>query len=271
MQLSTDTELEVDMPTGSPHSEDRSWFPERPADGSARLFAVPYAGGGASLYRGWAARMPSVAVVPVQLPGRESRITEEAFSRIEPLVASLADAADGMLDEPYALFGHSMGARIAFELARELRRRGQPDPLALVVSGCKAPHIPRVPNPSVVSLPEHLFVQMLRRMNGTPPEVFDDPELLAALLPALRADFTLIDQYEYRDERALTCPIRVFGGTEDSDARESDLLAWQTHTVSSFRLRLLSGGHFVVRTRQREMTSAIAQDLADLLGERHSG
>jgi medium-chain acyl-[acyl-carrier-protein] hydrolase len=269
MQRNLDTEPAPAL-YPSPNSATGSWFPERVADGPVRLLAIPYAGGGASLYRGWAARMPSVAVVPVQLPGRESRITETPFTRIEPLVASLADAVDGMLDAPYVLFGHSMGARIAFELARELRRRGQPDPLALVVSGCKAPHIARVPNPSVASLPEHLFVQMLRRMKGTPPEVFDDPELLAALLPALRADFMLIDQYDYQDERALTCPIRVFGGTEDSDARESDLLAWQSHTMSSFRLRLLPGGHFVVRTRQREMTTAITEDLAALLVERVS-
>ena len=269
MQSSTHDGL-VDARLELPDWATNPWFPDRSEDRPVRLFAVPYAGGGASVYRGWGARMPSIAVIPVQLPGRENRIAETPFDQIEPLVAELADAMTTMLDRPYALFGHSMGARIAFELARELRRRGQADPLALIVSCCKAPHIPRVPNPSVASLPQHLFEKMLRRMNGTPPEVFDDPELLAALLPALRGDFMLIDNYEYRDERALECPISVFGGTQDADAREGDLLAWQSHTVASFQFRHLSGGHFIVRTAQREMTAAISQDLDERL-LRHPG
>lgn len=251
--------------TSSVSTAATDWVPAAgPADEPVRLFALPYAGGGASLYRGWAAALPGVAVSAVHLPGREGRLAETPYDRIDPLVTALADAIDGLLDRPYAVFGHSMGARIAFELTRELRRRHRPGPFALIVSCCKAPHIPRIPKPPVGSLSPALFLQVLRRMNGTPPEILDDPDLLAALLPALRADFTLIDEYDYDDEYALDCPIRAFGGVEDSDAREDDLLAWQSHTTASFRLRMLRGGHFVVRSRQREMLAAIAADLADL-------
>ena len=124
----------------------RSWFAfqaPRP-DARLRLFCLPYAGGGASFYRPWIERLaPDVHVHPVQLPGREARLREHAFERIEPLIASLADVLGAHLDRPFALFGHSMGALIAFELARELRRRQAPVPVRLLVSGHPAPQLPR--------------------------------------------------------------------------------------------------------------------------------
>lgn len=231
------------------------------ADAAVRLFCLSYAGGGASLFRSWPAALPGVDVAPIQLPGHEERMSEPPIADMPPLVTALAAAVCPHLDRPFAVFGHSMGARIAFELTRELRRRDAPLPVRLFVSACKAPHIPRVPTPPVMTLSDRLFTGMLRRMNGTPPEVFDDPELVRAVLPALRADFTLVDTYEYADEPALAVPISVIGGTEDPEAREDDLLAWQAHTTEDFRLRLLAGGHFVVRTRENELTAAVARDL----------
>jgi medium-chain acyl-[acyl-carrier-protein] hydrolase len=242
-------------------------YPAAAPDAPVRLFCLPYAGGGASIYRQWPASLPDVEVATVELPGRETRLAEPAFIAMAPLVAELADAVEPHLDKPYAVFGHSMGARIAFELARELRRRNAPTPLALFVSGCKAPHIPRVPTPSMSAVPDRVFAGMLQQISGTPPEVFDDPELLQFLLPTLRADFTLIDAYEYADERALPCPIRAFGGTADPEVPEDALLGWQAHTSSSFRMRRLPGDHFIVRTRQRELAAAILADLADLAGQ----
>jgi surfactin synthase thioesterase subunit len=244
---------------------DSPWFIRAAAaeqDPPLRLFCLPYAGGGASVYRGWPARLPGVEVLPVELPGRESRLGEQPYSEMAPLVTALTDAIGPELTKPYAIFGHSFGGRIGFELNREIRRRGLAAPLALFVSGCRAPHIDRVPTPKLSELPERMFAGMIRKLSGTPPEVFDDPELLKLLMPALRADFTIVDSYEYTDEPALPWPVHAFGGTEDPDAREDTLLAWQAHTSASFRLRSLPGGHFVVRTRQKEIAEAVGADLA---------
>jgi surfactin synthase thioesterase subunit len=233
---------------------------------AARLFCLPYAGGGASLYRAWPAAMLNLDVVALQLPGREERIDEPAVPSIQPIVEMVTDVIAPLLDRPYAIFGHSMGARIAFELTRELRRRGEPAPAMLFVSACKAPHIPRVPTPPISAMPDRLFINLLRGMSGTPPEVIDDPEFLRTVLPTLRADFAVVDGYDYSDEPALDVPIRAFGGTADGEVREDDLMAWQAHTRADFGLRMLRGGHFIVRTAQRDITRAIAEDLSAAIG-----
>jgi medium-chain acyl-[acyl-carrier-protein] hydrolase len=256
------------MPHTPQTSIDDRWisYPAAAPDAPVRLFCLPYAGGGSSVYRQWPAALPDVEVATVELPGRETRLDEPAIDAMGPLVTVLADAIVPHLDRPYAVFGHSMGARISFELVRELRRRGAPAPVVLFVSACKAPHIPRVPTPAMSSLPDKVFTGMLRQFSGTPPEVFDDPELFTFLLPVLRADFTIIDTYEYADERALPCPIRAFGGISDPEVPEDALLGWQSHTSSSFRMRRIPGDHFIIRSRQRELTEAITADLTKFAG-----
>lgn len=249
------TEVDRWIVSGSPNSDRKS----------VRLFCLSYAGGGASVFRSWADALPALDVVALQLPGRENRIAEPPISDMALLVGPLADAVAAVDDRPFAIFGHSMGARIAFELTRELRRRGRPEPAALFVSACKAPHIPRVPTPPIATIPDRLFLGMLRRMDGTPPELIEDPEFMRSVLPTLRADFAIIDTYDYADEPALGMPIRTFGGTYDQDVREDDLLAWQVHTTADFRSRQLRGGHFIVRDCQAEITRAIAEDVDHLM------
>lgn len=254
------------MPLPVQSSLESPWIatPAPPSDAPVRLLCLSYAGGGASAFRAWPARLPGVEVLPVVLPGRETRMLEPPFNRMQPLVEALADAIAPELDRPYAVFGHSMGARLGFELLRELRRRDERAPLALFASSCKAPHLPRAPQPRFEEMPEKVFVARLQNMNGTPPEVFDNPELLELVLPAIRADFSVVDNYEYADEPALACPIRAFGGTMDTEAREDELLAWQAHTTTSFALRMLSGGHFTITSHEHEITAAVATDLQAL-------
>lgn len=203
-------------------------------------------------------------MLAVQLPGRETRLLEPPFREMGPLTMALTDAVVAELDKPFAIFGHSMGARLGFELARELRRRGMPAPAVLFVSACKAPHLPRTPLPPLEMMPEHIFVARLRSMNGTPPEILENPELLELVLPGIRGDFAVVDGYEYSDEPALDCPIRAFGGTQDTEAREDELLGWQVHTTSSFGLRMLAGGHFVIATERDEITRRIVAELQAL-------
>ena len=227
-----------------------------------RLFCFPYAGGGASLYRTWAKRLASsIEVCPVQLPGRENKLGEQPFTRLQPLVEAIADALFPLLDTPFAFFGHSMGAIISFELARQLRRDRGLEPEHLFVSGHRAPHLPSL-EPPTFELPEPELVEELRRLNGTPQAALEHPELLELMLPVLRADMAVCQTYEYGDEPALRCPITAIGGLEDVDVSRQRLEAWREHTAAAFKLRMLPGDHFFLHSQQFELLRIISREIA---------
>src|ERR1022692_2465163 len=222
------------------------------AAGALRLFCFPHAGGGGAAYRAWAESLPrSVAVVPMRTPRRNT---------MAELVAALCDSIEAHLDEPFAFFGHSMGAVVALELARLLRRRNQPAPRMLVASGARAPqfrrgHVPP-PEPS-----EAQFVEALRRLEGTPREVLDNPNLMQLILPALREDAAIYRNYIYAEEPPLDCPIRAYGGAEDPNVRREHLEGWAVETTAVFAVRVFPGGHFYLRTYRQEFLAALARDL----------
>jgi len=229
-----------------------------------RLFCFPYAGGGASAYRGWASVLPSdVEVCPVQLPGRESRLREPAFDRPELLILALADALQAHLGLPFAFFGHSMGAMLAFELTRELRRRGGPLPLHLFVSGRRAPQVP-AREEDIHDLPEPEFVAKLRELNGTPEEVLQHAELMRLLTPVLRADFAVNETYVFRPEEPLDLGISAFGGLGDAEVTREDIVGWSEHARGVFRLRMLPGDHFFLHSARDLITETVARDLAEI-------
>lgn len=238
-----------------------AWFPDAEASDAAalRLFAFPHAGGGATTFHRWRAALPAgVALWPVRLPGRESRISEVPFDSMEPLVEALGQAIEPFLGGPFAFYGHSLGATIAFELARQLRRRNLPLPRCLFVSGARAPrfrlnHLPP-PEPSDAEL-----LGELRGLGGVPEEALDDPEWRSAMLPALRADSTLYRSYSYREEPPLKCAIRAYGGREDSRITRAHLEAWRDETSGSFAVAMLPGGHFFIHSVQFQ--EALARDL----------
>lgn len=209
-----------------------------------RLFCFPYAGGGASIYRGWAAELPEeIEVCPVQLPGREQRLREKAFTRVEPLIAALADGLAAELDRPFAFFGHSMGALLAFELAHRLRAQQGPEPVHIVASARRAPQLPPDEDKTYL-LPEPEFRAKLREIEGTPEAVLEHEELMELLSPLLRADFELNDTYEPFERPALDCPITALGGLEDPDVTREHVEAWGKVTTGHFRLRMFPGHHF---------------------------
>jgi surfactin synthase thioesterase subunit len=213
-----------------------------------RLFCLPYAGGGASIFRGWAGALgDAIGVCPVQLPGREARYREPAFTRLGPLVEALAGSFGPYLDRPFALFGHSLGALIAFELARRLRREGGPEPAHLIVSGCRAPRVRHTGRP-VHSLSDAAFREELRRLGGTPAELLDNDELMDLVLPTLRADFAVCETYAYAAGRPLDCPISALGGSRDDTVDRGDLEGWRAETTGRFRVRILPGNHFFVQS-----------------------
>jgi medium-chain acyl-[acyl-carrier-protein] hydrolase len=227
-----------------------------------RLFCLPHAGGGASAFRQWAGRMPAgVEVVAVQLPGREGRFAEPAFDGCPPLVAALADGLRPELDRPFALFGHSLGAIVAFELARHLARAGGPTPVHLFVSGSAAPHV-RPPRPPVHDLPEAEFIAELRRRGGTPPAVLEHAELMQLLLPTLRADFSISDTYRCTPG-SFDGPLTAYAGTDDATVRPEHAEAWREVTAGPFAFRAFPGGHFFpYTTAQTALLEDIGRSLA---------
>ncbi|HVT57686.1 MAG TPA: thioesterase domain-containing protein [Thermoanaerobaculia bacterium] len=228
------------------------------------MLCFPYAGGGASAYRGWPGALPAgVEICPVQLPGRESRLREPPFDRLEPLVRTLADVLEPHLELPFVFFGHSLGALVSFELARELRRRGGPMPLHLFASGRRAPQVP-AREEDIHDLPEPEFIARLRELNGTPEEVLQHDELMCLLSPLLRADFAVNETYVHEAAEPLDCGISAFGGLGDEEVTREDLLEWREHTRGAFRLRMLPGDHFFLHSARGHLLEAVTRDLAEL-------
>lgn len=228
-----------------------------------RVFCVPYAGVGPSAYRRWSDAMPrDIEVGAVHLPGREGRLREPAFTRIEPLVDAVAAGLRPYLDRPYALFGHSMGALVAFELARRFREEGWGEPTRLFVSGRRAAHLPPR-HPAIAHLPDSEFIEEIRRRyNGIPDEVLRHSDLLALLLPGLRADLTLIEAHDHRPGHPLECPISAYGGVADAEATQAELVGWREHTRGALSVRMFPGGHFFVQSAHEELVRSVKAELA---------
>ncbi|MBX3328841.1 MAG: thioesterase [Nitrospira sp.] len=234
----------------------------RPVTSGMRLICFPYAGGGASVFRSWADSefLTDVEVCAVQLPGRETRMTEPPVGDVRRLVSMLCEALEPYLDRPFVFFGHSIGALVSFELVRELRRTRGIEPSYLFVSGCPAPHL--TDSERICDLPEDEFLERVGRFNGTPPEVLNHPELMQLMLPALRADFSLRDRYVYREEPPLDCPIIAFGGMSDKHVNGVVLGSWRQHTRERFQLWLFQGDHFFLRSAQGPLLEVLSSALS---------
>ncbi|MDP4501995.1 thioesterase II family protein [Nonomuraea turcica] len=224
------------------------WFSDpSPRPGARRqLFCLPYAGAGASAFRGWAAAAgPQLEVLPVVLPGRESRYTEP----FDVDIAELASAIAARADRPYTIYGHSMGGRLGFEVIRELRKRGERQPLRLCLGGCRPPDILE-PLAELSSVSDEELLGRLAELGGLPAEILTEPELCELILPVLRADFTWLDTYEYEPEPPIEVPIVAFAGAEDHSVTPDDMRGWARHTTAGFDLRVEPGGHFFLHERR---------------------
>jgi medium-chain acyl-[acyl-carrier-protein] hydrolase len=229
-----------------------------------RLFCFPYAGGGAHVYRTWATRMPpSVELCAINLPGRGTRLTEQPYNDAELLVVELARKLGPYLDKPYAFFGHSMGAMVCFELARQLRSEGRPLPVHLFVSGCHAPQLPD-PHP-VLHLSEPEFLDEICELGGIPPELLENKELMDLIMPAIRADFSVVESYSYTEKPPLECPVTVFGGHDDHLMEPYHLEAWRSQTSADFDLKMFPGNHFFIHSSQDTLLQSILQKLQSQL------
>jgi len=238
------------------------WVLPSPARPSAklRLFCFSYAGGGASMFRSWTRSLPAeVEVCAIQLPGRETRMSEPAHRRLGPLVDALAEQVLPLLDRPYAFFGHSMGALVAFELARELRRVAAAGPERLLLAAYRAPHLPN-PNIRIHHLPDEVLKIVLQN-EGTAQSVLQNEELMKVVLPTLRADFELCDTHEHVTDAPFECPVSIFGGVDDIRVRPADLEGWRCQAAGEFSVEMFPGAHFFLHSAHVPLLAAVDRRL----------
>ena len=227
-----------------------------------RLICIPYAGGNGTIFRDWQNHLPAdIEVIGIHPPGRGSRLIEPALERIEPMVEILTQLIEPLTATPYVLFGHSMGAIIAYELARNLRKRGRALPQRLLVSGHRAPHVDKN-RPDMHALPRAEFLVELERLAGTPKEILQNPELLELVLPTLRADFSLIETWRWTKDPPLPVSITGFCGDHDVDVPIDHMRGWDQHATGTYELHILPGDHFFIHSAQEQLLSLLADLLA---------
>lgn len=250
------------MTTASSRRDTRAWLPLGEPDVSGpRLFCYPNAGAGAGAFASWRALAPDgVQLCPLQPPGRAERYQEQPHRRLDSLLDDLMTCLDGQFDGVYALYGHSLGALVVYELTRRLRDEGLPAPVHLYVSGRAAPHLPET-RARLHDLPTARLVPHLREIGGTPEEVLGAPELLDVFLPTLRADFEVNENYRHAPADPLTTPLTVFGGTRDPRADADELRAWGALTQARHDVRLYEGGHFFVTPHAGSLVAEMTASL----------
>lgn len=226
-----------------------------------RVFCFPHAGAGATTYQPWIRRVQGtgVQICPVQLPGRENRFREPAHDRLDPLLDEIAESLAPVADRPFAVFGHSLGALVAFGLTQRWHSAGGPLPSRLFVSGRIAPHLSD-PRSTLHQLDDPGLIRVLRDLGGIPSSVLDDGGLMSLLLPGLRADLAVNETYRHRVGVRLPVPITAFGGTTDPKVSAAELREWRQHTSAGFAAHLLPGGHFFVQSSMPAVLDVILAD-----------
>lgn len=258
------------MRPASEHRTTSNWVTISPSRGRrrARLFCLPFAGGGAFTYRTWSTRiLDGIEVARVHLPGREARLREQLFTCLESLADTLVEKLTPWIDGPFMLYGHSMGALLAFELARRLRRRNKLLPVHLFVSGYSAPQLPHL-EPPFSHLPDADFIQCVRQYGGLPDVVAQNEELLEIFLPILRADFEMTETYVYQEESPFEFPLTAFGGISDPKTSRDRIFAWDVHTSKQFTAHFIPGGHFFIQDSEQLVLDIINQRLSESLSYR---
>lgn len=233
-----------------------------------RLFCCAYAGGSGWIFRPWAQQLANslktdIEICAIELPGRGKRLLEPAFTDLDEIVRVVGPQLTPLLDRPFAFFGHSMGALVAFELCRWLRRTLALKPLHFWASAARAPHLSSK-LPPMHSLSEADFIERLKHYQGTPLSVLNNAELMNLMLPTLRADFTVIETYRYQPRAPFNFPITGLWGESDNIVSQTEVAAWQVHT-SVFKLEAIAGDHFFIQ--QPLFVQTLLSALIELIDE----
>ncbi|MCX2953673.1 thioesterase II family protein [Lentzea sp. NEAU-D7] len=239
----------------------RSWLPYGSTGTGTRLFCFPHAGASAAVYAGWrTAGNGDPAICPVQLPGRAARGRETPHHDPEALADDVISGLGAELTGDYALFGHSVGALVAYLVARRIVERGGQPPRHLFVSGRPAPQLPNTRR-ELRALPTDDLVGELRALGGLPDVLLKERSLLELFLPLLRADMSVNETYRHVPGPPLPIPLTVFGGTDDPRAEHAELAAWQELSADS-ALVTYPGGHFYLEDRVPEMLEVVRGRMA---------
>jgi len=232
------------------------------SEAPVRLFCLPYAGGSAQLYSNWNQFLsPFIQVCPIHLPGRGVRIKEKPYHNLEMLVDAIVEGIYMEIDRPYAFFGHSMGGLLSFEVVRALLNKGLFEPIHLFVSAHRAPQC-ELKRDQLHNLPDVEFKNSLATLNGTPEELLNNIELMNLLMPAIRADFSVCENYMHKYSGGpFSFPITAFKGLQDEYFSQQEIEAWNVHTNNLFDVHLLPGDHFYIHHQQKSVLNIIERKL----------
>ena len=255
------------------HPADSAWFfvPKRRPAARLRLFCFAYAGGSAHVFRSWPDYLnTAIEVCAIQLPGRGARFKEPLLDSMDLILNELEAAIEPYVEQglslPYAFFGHSMGASIAFELCRRIQAKKLPLPQQLIVSGRRAPQLPLEDGRVMIhQLPKLEFIERLRKLNGTPDELLQHDDLMNLMEPVLRCDFKVIETWRYHTGQKLKLPVSVFSGQNDEHLDEQALAAWQEQSVFPCEFYRFPGDHFYLHTSEQILLAKLDQVLQDSL------
>lgn len=251
-------------PDLAPEVTGRPWLARTPVrtGTTLRVLCLPYAGGSAAVYRDWQRHLPAgVEVCAVELPGHGARIGERPARRLLPLVREMVTGLAGLLHEPYSVFGHSLGGLLAYELVRTARERGLPAPVHLFLSAVAAPGTPPT-RPAVRDATDDELRAELVALNGTPAELLRSAELMALMLPVLRADFSVLETYECAPGAPLDVPVSLFAGSHDTVVPTSSMSPWSGRFDRAPRVRLFPGDHFFLSADGGAVARAVGDTLA---------
>lgn len=239
------------------------WFvrPQVKPEAKSRLFFFPYAGGAPTVFTKWCADLPRhIEGIAVHYPGRGSRFNEPVINDMPRMVADLVQNIQPLLDKPFAFFGHSMGGLIAFELTRHLRTQHLQTLRQIFISACGAPQL-QDPNQKIHQLPDDEFMNELDKLNGIPAEL-KNPEVMSLLLPIVRSDFQLVENYEYQPAEPFDFPIFTFGALDDPRVNRERIEAWSNHTQVKFESHFFPGGHFFINEAREHILNLVIKEIA---------
>lgn len=234
-----------------------------------RLIAFHYAGGGASVFKKWTqdlAEYDQLEFYAIQLPGREKRVSEKAYTDLNLLIQDLINGISPLLDVPFVLFGYSMGSIIAYELTLELLKRGNKGQKALLIGAQKAP-IPRKPKKKRHLISNERIIEELKVLGGTSMEVLENKRFMDYYLKIFRADIAIVDNYMRDTGYRIPIPLHIFGSVNDPEVSLDQLYGWKTYSKDYFQLKLYPGGHFFLEDYHKLLINDVNGILENLMGE----